>query len=467
MWCVWQSVRAEEGGSVDVAVVAAIVVELLDEVFGGVGVEGSVLLDDAVEGGVDVLGHAGGVAADENLCAVVDPAPELGTVLDHAVLDVDLVRLVAGEGGVETGEVAVVAHPAELVAVEEVGAGAPFVEEEPVATGGGEGAALVEEGAKGSDAGAGADHDDGGGGILREAEFLVRLDVEGEAGAGVKAIGEHGGGDAAALAVVGTIADDGHGGVELAAVGGGAGGDGVEAGGEPREDGGELFGCGEDAGVLEEEIDEAAVDHVALEVGLLLGCEEGGEGLAAAFGGEECDDLAGEAGDLEVVGEGFGEGDGAEFREVDGGGGAEGEVGEELGYEVGVVGGDDTAGVAGLVVDGRVVEAEGEVEGELAGDVSGERAAFAERGEEGVFAGVELLGVCGFGRGGGGAYGWVYGCGLGRGVGCGGEAVEEVELPVLEGLVDLDIAFDAVGDAGCARAERRSSRSTPNLQKCS
>src|SRR5919206_4527595 len=49
---------------------------------------------------VDVPGHAGGVPADVEAGALPEPVPQLGAVLAHPVLDVDLGALVTGEGGV-------------------------------------------------------------------------------------------------------------------------------------------------------------------------------------------------------------------------------------------------------------------------------------------------------------------------------------------------------------------------------
>ena len=71
-------------------------------------------------------------------------------------------------------------HGLEFVAIEEVGGGAAFAEEEPVASCRSEGAALMQERPEGGDAGAGADHDDGRVGVGGETEFLVGLDVDGQ-----------------------------------------------------------------------------------------------------------------------------------------------------------------------------------------------------------------------------------------------------------------------------------------------
>src|SRR5580704_16193135 len=100
-------------------------------------------------------------------------------------------------------------HGLKFVAIEKVGGGSALSEEEPVAAGGTKGATLVQEGAEGSDAGAGSDHDDGSISVFRQAKLSVRLNVDGQTIAGGGAVGEQGRADAAAVAVVRTIADDG------------------------------------------------------------------------------------------------------------------------------------------------------------------------------------------------------------------------------------------------------------------
>ncbi len=99
----------------------------------------------------------------------------------HAVLHVDFLGLVAGEGGVEPGEEALGLHLGELFFVEEVGGFFLVAEEEPVLAGGAGDLALLEEGAEGRDAGAGADHDDGGVG-RGHVEMFGGLDVDGDLG---------------------------------------------------------------------------------------------------------------------------------------------------------------------------------------------------------------------------------------------------------------------------------------------
>src|SRR5271155_1328987 len=120
------------GVLVDVALVALLLFHgcqvLGCMVEGAVGAAG----DDVKEGGLYILGHAGSVAADVEVGSALEPLVELFAVLLHAVLNVDLARLVAGEGGVEAGENAILVHGLELVFVEEVHGFALFAEEEPV-----------------------------------------------------------------------------------------------------------------------------------------------------------------------------------------------------------------------------------------------------------------------------------------------------------------------------------------------
>ncbi len=105
--------------------------------------------------GVDVLGHAGGVAADVEVGARFQPGEEFGGVFLHPVLDVDLCRLVAGEGDIRGGpRQPAVCQRVQLLPVEEVAGGLLVAEEEPVLAVGAGGVAFLEEGAEGGDAGA-------------------------------------------------------------------------------------------------------------------------------------------------------------------------------------------------------------------------------------------------------------------------------------------------------------------------
>src|SRR5687768_6323477 len=73
------------GHSIHVAQVALVLLELGDEGGGILLGQAAVFLGDGVEGGIDVLGHARGIAADVEGGTVLEPLPELGTLLEHEV----------------------------------------------------------------------------------------------------------------------------------------------------------------------------------------------------------------------------------------------------------------------------------------------------------------------------------------------------------------------------------------------
>ena len=178
---------------------------------------------ELAQGRVHVPGHKPGIATDIHMRAVLQPAPQLGAVLQQAVLHIDLLRLVTRERGAQ-------AHmPAglpglHLFAVIEVAGGMLLTEEQPVAPLGPTYLALFKEGAEGGDTGTRADHDDGHPVVLGQAEVLRwlgkyphlqrRCPVREEART-----------DALALA----MAHDGHGQVHLAGMSPGAGADRVQA----------------------------------------------------------------------------------------------------------------------------------------------------------------------------------------------------------------------------------------------
>ena len=80
-----------------------------------------------------------------------------------------------------------------------------------------DGAALLHEGAERRDAGAGADHDDVGRRVGRQAEVAVRLQADPELGAVRDPVGDVDRGDARARPAVGLVAHRGDGEVDLVA----------------------------------------------------------------------------------------------------------------------------------------------------------------------------------------------------------------------------------------------------------
>ena len=108
---------------------------------------------------MDVLGHAFGISADVKVGSTIEPSPEFGPLLEHAVLDVDFLGLIAREGGGEFVEVTRFLGLGEFIAVEKIATGALVAKEEPIFPWMGVVLAMLEEGAEGGDAGAGPDHD--------------------------------------------------------------------------------------------------------------------------------------------------------------------------------------------------------------------------------------------------------------------------------------------------------------------
>src|SRR5207245_10087286 len=97
---------------------------------------------------------------------------------------------VARPGEREAGQYACRLHAVEFILVEEIAVMALVAEEQPVAAGRLGSHALVKESAKRGDAGAGADHDDGHGGVGRQAEIMRLLDMGSDGVTGGNALSE-------------------------------------------------------------------------------------------------------------------------------------------------------------------------------------------------------------------------------------------------------------------------------------
>ena len=108
---------------------------------------------------MDVLGHAFGITADVKVGSTIEPSPEFGPLLEHAVLDVDFLGLIAREGGGEFVEMTGFLSLGKLIAVKKIATGALVTKEEPIFPWMGVVFAMLEEGAEGGDASAGSDHD--------------------------------------------------------------------------------------------------------------------------------------------------------------------------------------------------------------------------------------------------------------------------------------------------------------------
>lgn len=136
---------------------------------------------DLMQGRIDILSHAAGIAADIEAGALLKPLPELPGTFDHSVLNVDLLFLISGEGSVELRQVAIFVHGLEFVPIKVVRRRAAFPEEEPVEAFGIECTPLVEKCTEWGYTGSRADHDDRCVRIFGEAKSLVGMDVNREA----------------------------------------------------------------------------------------------------------------------------------------------------------------------------------------------------------------------------------------------------------------------------------------------
>jgi len=168
-----------------------------------------VLGDDGLQRRIDILRHPRGVAAHVEVRALLEPGEQLGAVLAHPVLHVDLVGLIAREREIEPRQEAAVAHRGQFVAIVEVGLRMLFAEEQPVASARAARLPLVQEAAERRDAGAGADHHDRHVAVHRRPEVCGLLHEHRHA-AVFRAIGEKRRGDAFACAPPVVIADGRH-----------------------------------------------------------------------------------------------------------------------------------------------------------------------------------------------------------------------------------------------------------------
>src|SRR5438552_2659733 len=161
--------------SVHVALVAICLCQFHEETLGGCAVHPALRDGDLLQGEVHVARHALGVPANVKIRAVREPAPKFLRGLEHLVLHVHLARLVAGECEVHAAEHAPHRELFQLGSIEKIRFAAVVAEEQPVTAGGARGRAFLEKGAERGDAGAGADHDDLGGEVGRQAKGVRSL----------------------------------------------------------------------------------------------------------------------------------------------------------------------------------------------------------------------------------------------------------------------------------------------------
>src|SRR6266851_6499984 len=177
-------------GSIHVALITAGAGELGKLRPGCAQADAALLGDDVREREVDVPRHAGGVAADIEVRAILDPRIELRGPFAHAMLHVDFFGLIAGEGEIESGEQSVGAKRFQLLLVQEIQLAALIAEEQPILAVGAGRAAVLQECAERGNAGTRADHHDRNAGVGRQIEAMRRLDEYRDRRAPLRAFGE-------------------------------------------------------------------------------------------------------------------------------------------------------------------------------------------------------------------------------------------------------------------------------------
>ena len=304
-------------------------------------------------------------------------------------------------------------------------------EEEPVLPFGSAGRTLFDEGAEGSDPGAGADHDDGRLVVLGEAEVVVVVEEDPDLVPDRDVVGDVARGDPGALAIVGVIAHRCDREMDFVLVFFQARGDGIKSRGELAENPGEGLGGPVFVRIRLEQIDELASVDPGFQLGAALGIEEFFENGIPDDGVEFIRNGRGERGDVKVVTERVGEGLVSEF-----GIGAESGRGEDAVDDGGPVLGIDPEGVAGLVDEARSLEGELDVEDFLARTGPVEDDLLRDLGGVGVLLVIDHRGHDGA----------VNRRGRGDGLGF-GEGIESACEPGVECRFVIDVAIDAVIDA--------------------
>src|SRR4051812_26366962 len=124
---------------------------------------------------LDVLRHASRITADIEIRATLQPLEHLLGVLLNAVLDVNLVVLVARKRRMQMRQNAVLHHALKLVLVEEVHLFALLSEEQPVLALRSIGLTLLKKRAERSNSRPWPDHDHRSVRIFRETEVVIRM----------------------------------------------------------------------------------------------------------------------------------------------------------------------------------------------------------------------------------------------------------------------------------------------------
>src|SRR5438876_11625824 len=131
--CLSSFVIRNSAFSIHVALVALVVLKLLDVGVRFVHRLAALFLDDLAQRSIDIFRHASRVAANKKLGAfAVDPFPDFGGVFEHLVLDVNFMRLIARPGAIESRQKAVAGETFPIFAVGIIALLALRSKEEPI-----------------------------------------------------------------------------------------------------------------------------------------------------------------------------------------------------------------------------------------------------------------------------------------------------------------------------------------------
>ena len=219
---------------------------------------------------MDIFGHPFGISTDVKVGAFLQPFPELGSLLLHTVLDVDLFRLIPGEGGGEFVEMAGFLGGGKFVAIKKVCGGMLVAKKEPVSAGMSVFLSMLEEGPEGGDPGAGTHHDD----VAvrwREMEMAGWLHIDRER-VFLGQSGQIAGGQALFGAAMGGVLDQSDGQMNMAVLVVGGRGDGVEAWGDFIQKMGNLCRVDLDSRSILQDVYDVPIEDVFVEL-LFIGTD--------------------------------------------------------------------------------------------------------------------------------------------------------------------------------------------------
>lgn len=351
----------EDERSIYVALVAAVLLHVRHVLGGFFRGLAAPRLDDFVKGRIHVLRHAGGISADVEARAVLQPLPEFFTLLDHEVLDVNLLFLIARPG---YGQLQLFRSRqfVQFALITKIGSLVRIAEEQPVAAPGSGGDAFLPESAEGSDAGAGTHHDDGSIPILGKPEILVGMDEHPGVMAGLEAIRHVRGAYAAALAFPCRVAHGAYTQVNFLRMGVRAGSDGIQARHDLFQDADKGFRGFKGGGILRSQIQHVAAPQEVAQ-GVFVPCQQGFQFLAAGscrpFGQQRLVHVR----DIVAGDQGFTEGRALSVRRADCGAGAEPQFFNQGIRQPLIIGGNDGQGVPGDIFHSGTVQAELNVNG--------------------------------------------------------------------------------------------------------